>query len=78
MKPNTETIKCHACGRPWHPHLIDAKPNPDDPENFTVLEGPCCYGPGWVPTCTYAMPEVGLTQEMLDEAMTVHKSKVGA
>ncbi|CCG43237.1 hypothetical protein [Magnetospirillum molischianum] len=67
-----DKIACQKCGRKWHPHLIDAKD--DGTGNFTILEGPCCYGPNWVPT-TYT-PIGDFTRSMLDEGMKMHEIRM--
>lgn len=47
-----DRLPCDACGRLWPIDLLDGKAEPDtDPEttDWTRLEGPCCYGSGWLP-----------------------------
>ena len=55
-----DTASCAQCGRVWPIDKLDAKPGPgrftvaalieaaDAGKNFDRLEGPCCYGPGYV------------------------------
>lgn len=52
---------CHACGRPTHIDLLDAKPDdPSDPDgsDWNRLECRPCYGKGWGPALESQWPPV--------------------
>lgn len=61
-------IACQSCGKEWHPLLIDAKD--DGTGNFTILHGPCCYGPGYL---AEGAPGQHYTVEEWREAMRAHE-----
>lgn len=51
---STDYANCARCRRPTHIDLLDAKDGGDG--DYTILECPACYGPGYVPALASQWP----------------------